>query len=209
MDWDVAVGKNVVIDEKNYHSPSKNDLVSSTFGTHPIVKPVYGKQLYLVLPRSISRTSRGGTGADAPQVELLVFTSAAGRVITDIRSDGALQPGPGDVITNVPLVAAVEKGGIRNVSADRGTTRMVVAGDSLLFANDNLKREANHEFAAHALNWLLARNELLVGVAPRPITEYKLTMTASQMAAARWILVGAFPGSALLIGALVWLRRRR
>jgi hypothetical protein len=209
LDWDVAVGRNVVIDEKNFHSSSKNDLVSSTFGTHPIIKPLYGKQLYLVLPRSISRSSRGGSGADAPQVDLLVYTSTAGRAITDIRADGSLQPSPGDVITNVPLVAVVEKGGIRNVSADRGTTRMVIAGDSLFLANDNLEREANHEFAAHAINWLLARNDLLVGVAPRPMSEYKLTMTGAQMAAARWLLVGAFPGSALLIGTLVWLRRRR
>jgi hypothetical protein len=50
---------------------------------------------------------------------------------------------------------------------------------------------------------------MLVSIPPRPIGDYKLSMTATQMAAARWILMGAFPGSALLLGTLVWLRRRR
>jgi LPXTG-motif cell wall-anchored protein len=33
-------------------------------------------------------------------------------------------------------------------------------------------------------------------------------MTESQMRKARWILLGGMPGAVLLLGALVWLRRR-
>jgi len=207
--WGVAVGEDVVIDDKNFMSPNKGDMVVATFGTHPLIKPIYGSQLYLVLPRSVRKASGHTTAADAPQVDPLVYTSGAGHVVTDIRPGGQFRPALGDDTGNVPLMVAVEKGGIRNVSEDRGTTRMVIAGDSLFLANNNIDREANHEFASHAVNWLLARNALLVSVPPRPITEYKLTMTASQMTAAHWILIGAFPGSALLLGALVWLRRRR
>ena len=50
---------------------------------------------------------------------------------------------------------------------------------------------------------------LLVPIPARPIKEYKLTVSDAQMTALQWILLAAMPGSALVLGALVWLRRRR
>ncbi len=208
-EWGVTVGENVVIDEKNALSETKNDFVTSTFGTHPLVKPLlHGFQLYTILPRSVAKDLRSAGGADAPQVEQLVYSGKDGRIITDIRPNGSW-PNAKDFIGNVPIMVAVEKGGIRNVSADRGTTRIVVTGESLFLANNAIDREGNRQFATHAINWLLARNDLLVAVPPRPMSEYKLTMTAAQMSSARWILMGALPGFILFIGGLVWLRRRR
>lgn len=208
-EWGVAVGENLVIDEKNTLNDN-NDFVTSTFGTHPLIKPLlHGFQLYTVLPRSVAKDSKNASGADAPQVEQLLYTSATGRIITDIRPDGRPVPGIRDFIGNVPLMVAVEKGGIRNVSADRGTTRIVVTGESLFLANNAIDREGNRQFATHAINWLLARNDLLVALPPRPMSEYKLTMTDAQMSAASWILMGALPGFILFLGGLVWLRRRR
>ena len=208
-EWGVTVGENVVIDEKNALSETKDDFVTSTFGTHPLVKPLlHGFQLYTILPRSVAKDLRSAAGADAPQVEQLIYSSKDGRIVTDIRPNGSW-PNAKDFIGNVSLMVAVEKGGIRNVSADRGTTRIVVTGESLFLANNAIDREGNRQFATHAINWLLARNDLLVAVPPRPMSEYKLTMTTAQMSSARWILMGALPGFILFIGGLVWLRRRR
>jgi hypothetical protein len=207
--WGVAVGQNAVIDEKSHDAQDKHNMVAFTYGNHPVVKPLFRQQLYLVLPRSVSRDPQAARGADAPQVDSLVYSSPAGRVFTDIRRNGQMVPSANDVITNVSLMVAVEKGGIRNVDPGRGATRIVVAGDSLFLNNNNIGREGNHELATHIVNWLLARNDLLLGVPPRPIAEYKLTMTEAQLSAARWILMGGFPGVVLLLGGLVWLRRRR
>jgi len=208
-DWGVAVGQNVVFDEKSHDAQDKNSMVAYTYGTHPLIRPLMRQQLYFVLPREVKKDPRAAAGADAPQVESLVYSSAAGRVITDIRPDGSMHGSVNDARGNKSLMVAVEKGGIRNVSTERGTTRIVVAGDSLFLNNNNIDTEANHELATHVINWLLARNELLVGVPRRPLPEYKLTMTEAQLSAARWILMGAFPGVVLLLGELVWLRRRR
>jgi ABC-2 type transport system permease protein len=205
--WGVAVGNNIVVDPKAV--VRQYDMVVATFGTHPLVKPFHRDyQLYLIQPRSISPESSGPTGANAPQVETLFYTTAGG-IAWDLRADGTPQRTGGEIATNVPLAVAVEKGGVRNVSADRGSTRIVVVGDSYFLANDNIDRDANRQFASQAINWLLARNELLAGLAPRPIHEYKLTMTVSQEAAVRWILLLVMPGAVLLIGLLVWIRRRR
>jgi hypothetical protein len=208
-DWGVAVGRNVVMDEKNFVSPNKTDMVVATYGGHPIMKPLYHFQLYMLLPREVEKESAAATGSDAPQVDLLAWTSPSGRRLTDIRPGGEIHPAEGDRKGNIPLMAAVERGGLRNVSAERGATRMVVVGDSLFLNNNNIDHEGNADFAGYAVNWLLARDQLLAAVPPRPIREWKLTMTDAQLTGARWILMGALPGAVLLLGTLVWLRRRR
>lgn len=206
--WGVSVGQNVVTDPKAV--VKQNDMVISTYGTHPIVRPLHQYfALYLILPRTIEPLPRRGAAADAPQVDPLFYSSKNGRVITDIRRDFSAHANANDVITNVSLAVAVEKGGVRGVSAERGSTRLVVTGDSIFLANDNLDTEANHQFASQAINWLLARKEMLSDLGPRPIQEYKLTMTNGQETALRWILLGAMPGAVLALGFLVWLRRRR
>jgi len=53
----------------------------------------------------------------------------------------------------------------------------------------------------------LDRSQLLA-IGPRPIRQYRISMTQSQMTAARWILLAGMPGGVLLLGLLVWLRRR-
>jgi hypothetical protein len=204
--WGVAVGNNVVYDREN--SLTGQDLVVANFGDHALVKPFFESRLYLVLPRSVGRAPGALSGADAPLVEPLALTGPGGRVITDIRPGPAIYPHPNDHVGVVPLMVAVEKGGLRGVSADRGATRIVVAGESLFLGNETILKVANRDFASHAVNWLLARHELLVGLAPTPIKEYKLTMTRGQMAAVRWIFLAGMPGSVLLVGFVVWVRRR-
>jgi hypothetical protein len=208
-EWGVVVGRNFVLDEEFAVSRDKQDMVVSTFGAHRMVRPLVGSGLYLLRPRTISREKNPGRGADAPQVEEIVFTSQGGRAIENFRPDGSPSPSSDDPIGRMPLMVAVERGGVRNVSAERGATRIVVAGDSIFLANDTIDKVANHEFASHAVNWLLAREELLIGIPPRPMKEYKLTMSRAQMISAQWMLLAGMPGGALLLGGLVWMRRRR
>jgi hypothetical protein len=136
------------------------------------------------------------------------MTSSEARLATDIR-DGAVYPRDEDYVGTVPLILAVEKGNIKGVSADRGLTRMIVAGESFFLGNQTLDMVGNREFAVQAVNWMLTRNELLVGLAPRPVTEYKLTMTASQLTTTRWILMAGLPSSVLLAGVIMAVRRRK
>jgi len=202
--WGVEVGRNAVIDPD--HTITRSDMVVSQFGGHVITKPLIDSSLYMVLPRSVAKI-KGSSSSDAPQVEILATTGDKGRVITDIRK-GEFYQSAQDFVGNVPIMAAVEKGGLRGVSADRGASRLVVAGDSVFMANNAIEQVANRQFANLALNWLLARNELLGQLGPRPITEYRLVVTKSQMNNLRWGLLAGMPGSVLLVGWVVWFRRR-
>jgi ABC-type uncharacterized transport system involved in gliding motility auxiliary subunit len=207
-DWGVVVGGNYVFDDKYAVNANKQDMVITIASGHRLMKPLLDSRLYLLLPRAISRGPNLGRGSDAPQVEEVAFTSAEGRLVTDIRADGSYSRTAGDYIGAVPLMVAVERGGVRNVTADRGATRLVVAGDSIFLANDTIDKVANRDFAHHAINWLIAREEMLVAIPPRPLKEYKLTLSRAQMTRVQWILLAGMPGTALLIGTLVWLRRR-
>lgn len=205
--WGVEVGRNVVIDEK--FTFTGKDMLVTTFTGHALIKPLFQSRLYLVLPRSVGKASSAARSAEAPQVEGLATTSPEGRIATDIRKGGEVYQSPDDFIGPVPLMVAVEKGNIRGVSAERGSTRIVVVGESIFLGNETIDKLANREFASHAVNWLLARNELLVPIPPRPIKEYKLIMSKSQLSAVRWMLMLGMPGCVILMGLLVSVRRRK
>src|SRR6266568_4390904 len=207
LDWGVEVGFNVVTDLPNANLRDGGDIVASTLGPHAIVKPLQ-TPLDLIRPRSVRKKPGTLANADAPNVNELVFTGPAGMVHTDIRN-GMVYANPAtDLRTNVCLAVAVEKGRIRGVTTERGTTRIVVVGDSLFLGNQMIEKLGNRDFAWLALNWLLDRSELLA-IPPRPITEYKLVMTQAEMSAVRWILLAGMPGAVLLMGLLVAVRRRK
>jgi hypothetical protein len=106
------------------------------------------------------------------------------------------------------LAAAMVANAIPGV-VQQGVTRIVVTGDSIFLANRQIESAANRDFASYAVNWLLERNELLGGEGPKQMNQYRLLMTNSQLERARWTLLLGMPGSALLLGFLVWFRRRR
>jgi ABC-2 type transport system permease protein len=207
VNWGVVVGNNVVMDKAN--SESGPDIVLSRFGSHPMVKNLNdNKTILMIFPRSVTKLEGAAATADAPQVERLVFTGEKARVVTDIRwPDFVPRPNVADYVGPVPLAVAVEKGSLKGVK-DRGSTRIVVCGDSRFLANSLIDFHSNHDFASHAINWLLARNDLLVPLAPRPVKEYRLNMTDSQRTATGWLLLAGMPGGVLLLGSMVWLRRR-
>ena len=135
--------------------------------------------------------------ADAPRVEQIAFSGQH----AFIEGDPKREP------RQVPLMVAVEKGAIKGVSTE--TSRMVVAGDSMFLDNRHIDYLKNRDFAVAASDWLLDRTQLLDSVGVRPLPEYRLVMTSAQMQTTEWILLAGMPGGVLLLGGLVWLRRRK
>jgi len=193
--WGVEVGDRLVSDETQAKAGHTEVLYVSNFGQHPIVRPLVGSRLGMVLPHAVRQSAAASRTADAAKVMELAFSSEHGKEA-------------GGTNGVIPLIVAVEKGAIPGVAADRGSTRMVVVGDSFCLANAPIELDANRDFANLAVNWLLDRSQLLA-IGPRPVREYKISLTQSQMTAVRWILLAGLPGGVLLPGLLVWARRRR
>jgi len=205
--WGVAVGENLVFDPKNTKSGS--DLIVTNLTAHPVVKPLRGNSLYLVGARSVGPLPAAAAGPEAAQVQALASTSGEGYTASEMTPNGVPRLNPvRDRRGAIPLLAAAERGSLRGVSADRGSTRMVVVGESLFLGNEVIDNQANMELASQMVNWLLDRPAFLIGIAPRPVDQYRIMLSRAEMAQLRWILLGVLPGAALLLGFLVWLRRR-
>ncbi len=196
--WGVDVGHNVVTDPDN--TVKGTDVIVGNFGNgeHPVVNSLLQSRIHLSLPRTIGQLKLRADAADAPRVDEIAFSGPRATVAGDLTRKPPF-----------PLMVAVEKGALRDVITERGSTRMVVVGDSLFLGNMQIDSAANRDFANNAVNWLLERTQLLGGLGPRPIMEYRIVMTQAQLHQSQWVLLGALPGSVLLLGGLVWLRRRR
>ena len=211
--WGVGVADNMVFDPKN--SPTGNDLLTAQINnSHPIMKALVSDnadlRLRLVLPRAVGKsTTATNANPDAPKVDVLAATSDAGTEASEIR-DGVPYRGQYDHTGVFPLIAVAEQGSVKGVTTERGAMRMVVVGDSLALDNELIdSTPANHYFAALAVDWLLDRPQVLLqGLLPRPLKEYRLVMSRSQRQMVQGILLGGMPGAVLLLGALVWWRRR-
>ena len=195
-DWGVSVGPSEVRDPQR--SSTGSDVVVSAFSEHPIVKPLFGSGLDLILPCPVGRLDGRNPPADAPRVEVLAASSTNATMAGD----------PMGRQRQFPLAVAVEKGAVRGVSSS-ASTRIVAVGDSIFLGNRAIEFLANRDFAASAINWLLDRTQLVEGVGPRPVTEFRLVMTRAQLQTAQWILLAGLPGAVLAFGGLIWLRRRK
>ncbi len=199
--WGVGLSadNNHVVDlDKNFYVP-KNSFKTAKLAPHPIMSPLASenKPLLMVFPRRVYPLGNQSTVPGAPQVTVLAATSSHG--INESNQTGVFE-----------LLVAVEQGGIQGVNSPGGRgTRIVVAGDSDFLDDQVIDSEGNHDFAHLALNWLLQRPQIMLSnLGPRPIKEYTLYVTDGQKQKLRWLFLAGLPGGVLLLGGLVWLRRR-
>jgi hypothetical protein len=197
--WGVNVGDDYVKDLKNTTSPDGRDVIVYNFSQHPAVNALAGLALQLILPHPVSAVDWKNPPADAPKVDELAFSG----------SDSTLAGEPGVAPCSYPLMASVEQKPVTGVANPRGTTRMIVVGDSFFLGNRQIDSGANRDFLGYAVNWLLDRTTLLQGIGPQPVTEFRLIMTHAQLQSVRWLLLGALPSAVLLLGGCIWLVRRK
>ncbi len=195
--WNIDVGFNRVIDPPQ--TQNENAILLTHFGSHPIANPLLNLSLLVVLPRSVSHKPSGTQSADAPKVVELAYTSAEGQAITQYGLDRT---------GSLPVMVAAEKGTIQGLGADKAAARLLVTGDSVFLSNSAFDYEANEDFANLAVNWLLNREILLGDIGPRAAKEYKLVVTEHQFSQLQWTFLLFVPGGVLLVGLVVWLKRR-
>lgn len=196
--WGVNVMNDIAQDAG--HTMSKGyDIVVDQYGRHPVVNSLSQVQLQIYLPRPVVKVNRTGAAANTLEVDELFATSPAGTLVNDT----AAAP------HQYPLACAIEQKPVAGVNNPRGNTRLVVVGDSIFLGNTLIASGGNRDFLNSALNWLLDRPQLLDGIGPRPVSEFRLLITQTRQQQLRWLLLGALPGGVLFFGWLVWLVRRK
>jgi len=198
--WGVNVVADYVKDPQN--TQDGQDVVVRKFSQHPVVSSIADNSVQMILPRPIASISPGNSSANAPQVDEIAFSGDS----STLAENASAPP------RSYPLIAAIEQKPVAGVANPRGDARIIVAGDSLFLGNHYIEggsSGANRDFLNSALNWLVDRPQLVAGIGPRPVTEFRLTLTQKQQQQLRWLLLGALPGGVLVLGWLVWLVRRK
>ena len=195
--WGVNVLADYIKDPQN--SITGQDVKIREFNPQTFVAPLTQLSLQMILPRPVAKVNWQNPPANAPQVNELALTSETALLAGD----------PTAAPRRYPVLAAVEQKPVAGVANRRGNTRIVVAGDSIFLGNYYIEGGANRDFLNYAANWLLDRQELLAGISPQPVKEFRLMLTQKQSQQLDWLLLGALPGGVLFLGWLVWLVRRK
>ena len=209
-DWGLQVDDDIVLDPDNRASTSGADLLTKQLDpSHDVTKTMFkeGLAVQMVLPRSMRPTAVARKSTDTPDIKIIAATGTNATAKLPLVQGG--ETTYREVHGAFGLMAAIERGSIKGVSAERGASRILVVGDSLFWSNHLLDSAANHYFAGFAVNWLLAQPSILLeGLSARPVREYNLNVSAARLETVRWTLLAIVPGTIVAFGTLVWLRRR-
>jgi ABC-type uncharacterized transport system involved in gliding motility auxiliary subunit len=204
--WAVTAHNDVIVDPEN--TLGDGTLRVQQFMPHPSVRALQRAKVSvrLLMPRGVEANTQSALAPEGIQATPLMVTGPTGSA----RETGADGPATPMRTGSLSLAVAVEKGAIPGVKAENATrlTRLVVVGDSAFLRNDRIDTDANREFAWHTINWLLNRAALLKGIGPKPIHEYRFEYTKPQKHRMFALLLVILPAGTLLLGAMVWLRRR-
>ncbi len=217
--WGIKVGTDIVVDKLSrifggdYFMP-----VITEYLDHPITKG-FNTASFLPVTRTI-------TPASKPPASITVLplakTSQGSWAETRLEeqkceyNEGEDRMGPLDVAVVATMTITGE-----TITPDATSTtetepsakkkekmaRLVVVGDSDFASNTYLNLSGNRDLILNIISWL-AQEEGLISIRPRDEVPRVVTLTEAQIKGLFYLTVLILPGLFLVIGSLVWLRRR-
>ena len=85
--------------------------------------------------------------------------------------------------------------------------RVVVIGDSDFANNTYIRMQRNGDLFLNTVSWL-AEDEDLISVRPKSQENRTVQMTEGRSTLLKWLSLIFLPGSILIMGIVVWVRRR-
>ncbi|HWE39544.1 MAG TPA: GldG family protein [Isosphaeraceae bacterium] len=207
-EFNIGVGEGLVYDPGSYYAlGSKYVIVPRVFERHPIIDPLRGQELAVLLPASTPLTILGQPGPGMPATEepnpkaralpLLRSSPSSWAESTwmareEPKRDGNEPAGP------IIVAAAAADRGPADAGTEGDTPRLVVFGSTLAFDDQYVEIDFhNLDLAVNAISWLRGRREQ-IGVAPKKGTT--LLMTASRVQQSKMILVPTLMALVAIVG---------
>ncbi|MCX6356628.1 MAG: GldG family protein [Candidatus Aureabacteria bacterium] len=205
--WDVEVGNDMVVDPESAQRMlffSALNLFASNYGAHEITNDMKGRATLFAEVRSV----KPGTENASLKATALVQTSAEGWGETSMNDEqfrfdeGKDLKGP--VTFGVAVEAAPGKAGEKPLK----NMRLVVIGDADFVANAQVTNLSNASFFLNIVNWLTSR-EKLIAIGPKMPEQTRVRLNAAQMSSIFWSTLLGMPALGLILGVVVWWRRRK
>jgi len=86
--------------------------------------------------------------------------------------------------------------------------RLVLFGDVNFASNEYMDNPGNMDLFRNSINWL-AKKETQLGISAKPPEFRKATINPVQMKVIFWVSIAGIPVIPIIIGSIVWWRRRR
>jgi ABC-type uncharacterized transport system involved in gliding motility auxiliary subunit len=203
------------------------------FAQHPVTTGLEGLAVLLPITRSVAAAESAGDATDGLEVTPLIETSSEGWGETALEQllagdpidvDEADTSGPVSVALaasaaappSQPPASAPDAAGASSEASSDGDgqtaagppeQRLVIIGDSDFLADGHVANAGNLTLAVNTFLWLTER-EASLGIPPRSMTASSLYLSAGQLAAVAWTVFIIMPGLVIIIGVIVWRRRR-
>lgn len=181
---------------------TQNLVITNLNPVHPVTRPLLNRQRYprLKMGREIRRLDPTPAGV---RVDTSFLRTGPRAWLERRGPDGQpdfVAPSDAGAFTSRSVGAVVD------VDAEGGgrTGHVVVVA---AFGFENLGFKVNGDFALNLFNWLAERREL-VRVRGQRYVAHRLELAPQQVERLRWLLVGGVPGGLVLLGLLVFWRRR-
>lgn len=205
--WDIDVGNNIVVDPASAQRLlffSSLNLFTQDYGAHEITDGMKGKASLFAGVRSVTP----GTANPELTAVPLVRTSPKGWGEVDFQNESFRFDEDDDLKGPVSIGVAVEadpgKCGDRPIK----DVRVVALGDSEFISNSQITNLANANLFLNAVNWLTSR-ENLISIRPKMPEQLRMRLNAAQMKQIFWLVWVVLPGLAVLLGLVIWWRRRK
>ena len=216
LDWGVLVHDDVIADTGAENIAENGDLLIRAYAQHPVTKTLidYGATLRLGVARTVIPDPGRSLGGSLHTVTLAA-TSPTAWGERSFRGGVPFKYDPG--IDTRPLrdgspdrlgvSVASERLGVRdNLPFSVRGGKLVVFGTGDLISNARIE-QGNLAIFLNAVNWTVDRDRQL-SIPARPVERFQLTLSAADFSRLRYALLLILPGSAMLLGLLVYWTRR-
>jgi ABC-type uncharacterized transport system involved in gliding motility auxiliary subunit len=105
------------------------------------------------------------------------------------------------------VAAAIDPSAVAGGEVDVEGPKIIAVG-SANFLIDQKIRPSELDFFLNSMNWMLGKKDSL-GIAPKQPQEFRISMPDNDKEILSAVVFMAVPGVILVIGLLVWLRRRK
>lgn len=201
--YGVGLNRAIVIEEDKNHYMNIPLLLIPDMASHEIIQPLKSGDMFTMLPNS-QPIEELDIKKRSLEIESLLTTSESAWGKTDL-SDQSMEKGQDDISGPFNLAVAITD---KPDDYEEKPTKLVVFGNST-FLDSQLTSEipGNMNLMLNSLNWLQDKQES-ISIRPKSLGLKRLKMTRQQSLIMSAIVVLVIPGIILVMGIIVWSRRR-
>ena len=202
-EWGLVARNDVVIDPSASIQGRPLLLVVQSYKSHATTRDLAGFTLFFPNSRSLVADTPAPSGRSTNALFASSANSWGETNFESLKNQNPQFDANIDVKGPLDLAYAAEASG-------QNPARVVVLGNSTFLTNGTLQGiqgTVNQLFIAGLINWL-GGQENLIAIPPKPTTSNPLLLSAES---SQFVFLSSFlmlPGTVLLIGALIWWRRR-